>query len=583
MRRLLTIVFLLLLAPVGAFGQSNGAVSYYVNSGTTLPTKCNADPTKGPIDIFVLRSGGVNTGKICGDANNNWKDIAVAAGVTSWNGRTGVVTVNSGDIATVLGFTPANAATLAAHTSDTNNPHSVTKEQIGLGNVQNVDATNASNIAAGTVDKDRLPGTLNATAAPSFTGTLYGGAAANDDVTIEGTSHGTKGSAYVFLSPSGAGVSVGCGSTVPATMFVVCDTATSSPRGILDWQSNAGTDGARLHLRKSRGTHASPSTVVSGDTIGRIVGSAYDSASFLEMASMSFEAEGTIAATRVPTRIVLSTATDEGPSVLTERLRIDSSGAHTVTSAAAAAFAVGPNGNTNPSLRIVSNVAGAATGLSVKGNAAGAGVTLTALSSGSNEDILVNGKGTGSFKWNTNALTINSAGALTVNATGQAINATGGSIFAAGGFQVGSANQVTFSNGSNFSAGFARSSSGSDHLKVTNGAAGALPLEAAGFAQAITAAKTADYTLTSADGTVINNSTAGSFANTLPAANAVTAGRLFRIFNYGSANQVNVNRAGSDTIVHDTTTGATTYALGSGKWMEIQADGTSTWYVVGHN
>ena len=42
------------------------------------------------------------------------------------------------------------------HTARADNPHSVTKTQVGLGNVQNVDTTNASNIASGTLANARL-------------------------------------------------------------------------------------------------------------------------------------------------------------------------------------------------------------------------------------------------------------------------------------------------------------------------------------------------------------------------------------------------------------------------------------------
>jgi hypothetical protein len=43
------------------------------------------------------------------------------------------------------------------HISDTENPHEVTKTQVGLGNVPNVDCRNADNITSGTLDGDRLP------------------------------------------------------------------------------------------------------------------------------------------------------------------------------------------------------------------------------------------------------------------------------------------------------------------------------------------------------------------------------------------------------------------------------------------
>lgn len=67
----------------------------------------------------------------------------------------------------------------------------------------------------------------------------------------------------------------------------------------------------------------------------------------------------------------------------------------TLTGANAAAFAVGPNGNTNPTIRAVTNVALAATGVQITAAAAAGGVLLEAISSGSNEHLNLSGKGTG--------------------------------------------------------------------------------------------------------------------------------------------------------------------------------------------
>lgn len=64
-----------------------------------------------------------------------------------------------------------------------------------------------------------------------------------------------------------------------------------------------------------------------------------------------------------------------------------------ISLSSANAFFVGPNGNTNPALRVVTNVASAATGLSITGNAVGSGVTLTVLSSVSTEALNLSGKG----------------------------------------------------------------------------------------------------------------------------------------------------------------------------------------------
>jgi len=50
----------------------------------------------------------------------------------------------------------ANLSTLTSHISNTSNPHSVTKAQVGLGDVVNIDSTNASNITSGTLVDARL-------------------------------------------------------------------------------------------------------------------------------------------------------------------------------------------------------------------------------------------------------------------------------------------------------------------------------------------------------------------------------------------------------------------------------------------
>ncbi|RYG56453.1 MAG: hypothetical protein EON56_04110, partial [Alphaproteobacteria bacterium] len=64
-----------------------------------------------------------------------------------------------------------------------------------------------------------------------------------------------------------------------------------------------------------------------------------------------------------------------------------------VMSTSANALVVGPNGVTNPALKINASTASAVTGLSVTSAAAGGGVTLSALSSANDEKLLLTSKG----------------------------------------------------------------------------------------------------------------------------------------------------------------------------------------------
>lgn len=69
------------------------------------------------------------------------------------------------------------------------------------------------------------------------------------------------------------------------------------------------------------------------------------------------------------------------------------SGAHAITSTSANALAIGPSGTTNPTLQVNASTVSAATGLAVTGAAAGGGVNLAVVSSGSTEGATITTKG----------------------------------------------------------------------------------------------------------------------------------------------------------------------------------------------
>lgn len=107
-----------------------------------------------------------------------------------------------------------------------------------------------------------------------------------------------------------------------------------------------------------------------------------------------------------------------------QKFGVSKAGATTVTSAAAAALAVGPNGATNPALVVDGSVSSAATGVKIIGRAAAAGADMIVVSSGTNENLKIDAKGSGTVSINTTgtgAITLGAAtgvtGAATVTST----------------------------------------------------------------------------------------------------------------------------------------------------------------------
>lgn len=126
------------------------------------------------------------------------------------------------------------------------------------------------------------------------------------------------------LKYDGTELGIGWGPTTPTSgpMLAVASTISTSPRGILSAQYSTDTAGARVGFQKARGTIGTPTTVVTGDTLGRLMFRGYDGSNYLEMGSIEVTSTGTIAATRVPTTIMFSTATNATPSVLTTALTL---------------------------------------------------------------------------------------------------------------------------------------------------------------------------------------------------------------------------------------------------------------------
>lgn len=120
---------------------------------------------------------------------------------------------------------------------------------------------------------------------------------------------------------------------------------------------------------------------------------------------------------------------------------ICASGPGVITSTAAIAFAVGRQGSTDPVLSIDASTVSVATGIKITGAAAGGGVALAAISSGINENLSIDAKGSGTITLggtSTGAITLTRATTMSAALTyggvtlSNSVTGTGSMVLSAG-------------------------------------------------------------------------------------------------------------------------------------------------------
>lgn len=105
---------------------------------------------------------------------------------------------------------------------------------------------------------------------------------------------------------------LGIGNNAPLTMLHLAETSSAAPRGILADQYSTDAIGSRITMRKARGTFASPSTIVTADTLGSWTASGYDGSAFVDAAKVLINSTGTISTGIVPSTMALQTMTSGG-------------------------------------------------------------------------------------------------------------------------------------------------------------------------------------------------------------------------------------------------------------------------------
>ena len=147
-----------------------------------------------------------------------------------------------------------------------------------------------------------------------------GGTAANDDLTLQGTTNATRTTSYVIMQPNGG--NVGIGTTSPATTLEIVGNytqngKTSSITTIIAESGSAqnfyysyGTLNPVFLGLRARGTLTSPTAIQSNDNIFILNGRGYDGTDFSggnDNASIVFQAAENFTSTNRGTRILFST------------------------------------------------------------------------------------------------------------------------------------------------------------------------------------------------------------------------------------------------------------------------------------
>lgn len=150
-------------------------------------------------------------------------------------------------------------------------------------------------------------GSAGATGATGATGTSASATGATGEIAYYSSATDLTGITTFNFN----GTKMGLGTTSPLTVFHMITASPASTRGFIsDQYGSYGS--STLAIRRSRGTTASPQTVTSSDSLGRITVSGYDGTNFVQGASLACYSDGTISTGVVPSKWEFKTMTTGG-------------------------------------------------------------------------------------------------------------------------------------------------------------------------------------------------------------------------------------------------------------------------------
>lgn len=314
-------------------------------------------------------------------------------------------------------FTMQSAAGLSLTVTDSAGGKKQVNSASNLTGAQTITSTSATALVVGANGATNPVFNVNANTASVATGITIVGAAAAGGVAIQVLSSGTnealkidaKAAATVTIngtSASATGVNIGSATAAAGTVLNVTST-----------NAAALTVGRQGATNPVLAVDASASTVVTGIVVTggtAAAGVAIQVTSSGANEALSIDAKAAAAVTingaaASALGVNIGSATAAAGTVLT------------VTSTNAAALAVGRQGATAPALLVNANTASSATGISIVSAAAAGGVAVAAISSGTNESLTVDAKGSGTITLNATA----TGGVVIGSATGRVVTLAG--------------------------------------------------------------------------------------------------------------------------------------------------------------
>lgn len=257
--------------------------------------------------------------------------------------------------------------------------------------ISNLTSTSASAIAVGPNGATNPVIKINCATGSAATGLEVVGAAAAGGAALKAISSGTNENLTVDAKGSGTitlnGTATGAIALARNTAVTGTATVTSANAAAL----SVGANGATNPVLQADAATASVATgvKVTGAAAAGGVAVAAISSGTNENITIDAKGSGTVTINGTATGAI-SLARN---TTVTGTLGV--TGAGTVTSSGASALAVGPSGATNPTLKVDASTASAATGLSVKSAAEAAGLALSVISTGTDENLTIDAKGAG--------------------------------------------------------------------------------------------------------------------------------------------------------------------------------------------